>query len=67
MKNLKMNLRSVGIAMTVLLSITFDAGAKTIIHSRGSDTLMIVAQVWAEIYAKNNPRVAISVSGGGSG
>ena len=62
-----MNLRSVCIIMTVLLSIAIDADAKTIIHSRGSDTLMIVAQVWAEVYAKTNPQVAISVSGGGSG
>ncbi len=43
------------------------ADARVTIDTRGSDTLMIVAQVWAEEYHKHNPKVAVSVSGGGSG
>ena len=43
------------------------ADARITINTRGSDTLMIVAQVWAEAYHKYNPKVAVSVNGGGSG
>jgi len=34
---------------------------------KGSDTLVILAQKWAEVYMKSNPSVAIQVTGGGSG
>jgi len=34
---------------------------------KGSDTLLIVAQQWAEAYMTNHTQVTISVAGGGSG
>lgn len=34
---------------------------------RGSDTMLILAQAWAEAYAKVSPGIAVEVSGGGSG
>ena len=34
---------------------------------RGSDTMLILAQAWAEAYGQMNRRVAVEVSGGGSG
>ena len=34
---------------------------------KGSDTLVILAQKWAEVYMKSHPEVAIQVTGGGSG
>jgi phosphate transport system substrate-binding protein len=34
---------------------------------KGSDTMVILAQKWAELYMKNNPSVSIQVTGGGSG
>jgi phosphate transport system substrate-binding protein len=37
------------------------------ILNRGSDTMVNVAQVWAEEYAKVSTNVAIEVAGGGSG
>jgi phosphate transport system substrate-binding protein len=40
---------------------------RTIIQNRGSDTLVNVAQAWAEAYGVANPSVAVAVSGGGSG
>jgi phosphate transport system substrate-binding protein len=44
------------------------SGSKRIvIQNKGSDTLVNVAQAWAENYAKVEPSVAIAVSGGGSG
>jgi phosphate transport system substrate-binding protein len=41
--------------------------ARTIIQNKGSDTMVNVAQVWAEEYGKAAPGVAVEVSGGGSG
>ena len=41
--------------------------AKTVIQNKGSDTMVNVAQVWAEEYAKAAPDVEVEVSGGGSG
>lgn len=43
------------------------AGDRTVIQNRGSDTLVNVAQAWAEEYGNVNPNVAVAVSGGGSG
>jgi phosphate transport system substrate-binding protein len=41
--------------------------AKTIIQNKGSDTMVNVAQVWAEEYGKVASGVEVEVSGGGSG
>ena len=40
---------------------------KTIIQNTGSDTMVNLAQAWAEQYAKVEPNVSVEVSGGGSG
>ncbi len=39
----------------------------TIIQNKGSDTMVNVAQLWAEEYHKVAPEVEVEVSGGGSG
>lgn len=41
--------------------------ARDMIQNKGSDTLVNVAQAWAETYPKLNPDVIVAVSGGGSG
>lgn len=41
--------------------------ARTVIQNKGSDTMVNLAQAWAEEYHKVNPNVAVEVSGGGSG
>jgi len=41
--------------------------ARTVIQNKGSDTMVNVAQVWAEEYRKAAPDVEVEVSGGGSG
>ena len=41
--------------------------ARTLIQNKGSDTLVNVAQAWAEAYPEVNPEIAVAVSGGGSG
>lgn len=40
---------------------------KTVIQNSGSDTMVNLAQAWAEEYAKERPDVSVEVSGGGSG
>ncbi|MDX1503051.1 MAG: PstS family phosphate ABC transporter substrate-binding protein [Thermoanaerobaculia bacterium] len=42
-------------------------GSRQVIQNKGSDTLVNVAQAWAEAYKEVNPAVAVAVTGGGSG
>jgi phosphate transport system substrate-binding protein len=45
-----------------------DEGArKEVITEKGSDTMILLAQRWAEAYAKKRPEVQVQVTGGGSG
>ena len=66
MKTLK---KKTFILIVVLLSITGFAfsPAPERITVKGSDTMVILAQKWAEVYMKSNPDAAIQVTGGGSG
>ena len=50
-----------------LVGVSTAAEARTMIQNKGSDTLVNVAQAWAEAYRKVKPDVAIAVTGGGSG
>ena len=55
-------------AFALVLAMTATSvGARTIIQNKGSDTLVNVAQAWAESYQNVNADVAVAVSGGGSG
>jgi phosphate transport system substrate-binding protein len=51
--------------LAVMASATAFSQAK--ITVKGSDTMVILAQKWAELYMKNNPQTTIQVTGGGSG
>ena len=42
------------------------AGSRTIVV-RGSDTMIVLAQRWAEAYGRERPDINLQVSGGGSG
>lgn len=44
-----------------------DRAGRAVIQNKGSDTLLNVAQAWAEAYSQINPNVAVAVTGGGSG
>ena len=57
-------IRAVALALAVAAA---SAGARTVIQNKGSDTLVNVAQAWAENYQSVDPDVAVAVSGGGSG
>ncbi|NOJ95902.1 phosphate ABC transporter substrate-binding protein [Corallococcus sp. CA049B] len=47
-----------------VLPLTAQAGTVTV---KGSDTMVILAQRWAEAFMKKNPATKIQVTGGGSG
>jgi len=56
------------ISMTVALLAACGGGERRqVIQNKGSDTLVNVAQAWAEAYQVVNPSVVVAVSGGGSG
>jgi len=53
---------------TALVLATATLGSdRVLIQNKGSDTLVNVAQAWAEAYNSVNGAVAVAVSGGGSG
>ena len=54
----------VGISSLWLSATAAQAGTVTI---KGSDTMVILGQRWAEDYMKKNPNTVIQVTGGGSG
>lgn len=54
------------VALTVATSPIVFAQSKTI-TVKGSDTMVILGQRWAEVYMKKNKDVVIQVTGGGSG
>ena len=41
--------------------------SRAVLQNKGSDTLVNVAQAWAEAYKEVNPDLAVAVTGGGSG
>lgn len=64
MKNIKSIFIIPAVAI-ILLASSFAEQSK--ITVKGSDTMVILAQKWAELYMKKNPAVTIQVTGGGSG
>lgn len=62
---MKRTLSCLAIVGGLLLSFANAQGGS--ITVKGSDTLVILAQKWAEIYMAKNPDVKIQVTGGGSG
>jgi phosphate transport system substrate-binding protein len=61
----------VAAAIALTVSCGGEAGegraSRALIQNKGSDTLVNVAQAWAEAYGTINASVAVAVSGGGSG
>jgi phosphate transport system substrate-binding protein len=53
------------LAIALIIGAAFVAPTK--ISVKGSDTLVILAQRWAEIYMTSHPEISIQVTGGGSG
>jgi phosphate transport system substrate-binding protein len=54
----------IAVSITATMLASFPAETVTV---KGSDTMVILAQRWAEVYMSKNPDVTIQVTGGGSG
>jgi phosphate transport system substrate-binding protein len=67
----KIVVKKIGLVVLAILVISVVTGlslfAGKSITVKGSDTLLILGQRWAEIYMNQNPGVVIQVTGGGSG
>jgi phosphate transport system substrate-binding protein len=63
-KSLLISLSAAGLALCTFAAVGAD---RVLIQNKGSDTLVNVAQAWAEAYREVDPDVAVAVSGGGSG
>lgn len=59
--------RLILVILLLLLAACSKQSNILIIQNKGSDTLVNLAQAWAEEYKNINPNVALAVSGGGSG
>ena len=55
------------LALTAACGGGVNGASRTLIQNKGSDTLLNVAQAWAEAYSEIAPTCAVAVSGGGSG
>ena len=53
--------------LLVVMTVGFSFISVDKITVKGSDTMVILAQKWAEVYMKKNPGATIQVTGGGSG
>ncbi|MDZ4731049.1 MAG: phosphate ABC transporter substrate-binding protein [Xanthomonadales bacterium] len=54
-------------SIALLLTACGGGEQRQLIQNKGSDTLVNVAQAWAETYQTIDPTVVVAVSGGGSG
>jgi phosphate transport system substrate-binding protein len=67
-KNKKMkNNKILPVMLITALMATAAGFSQGKITVKGSDTMVILAQKWAELYMKSNPSASIQVTGGGSG
>jgi phosphate transport system substrate-binding protein len=66
MKKTMKNRIVAGLFLTAIAFFAFMPAPKKI-TIKGSDTMVILAQKWAEVYMKSHPDVVLQVTGGGSG
>lgn len=67
MRNPSSLLPCAALTIAVLVGSGCPKNDRTVIQNKGSDTLVNVAQAWAEEYAKVEPKTVVAVTGGGSG
>jgi phosphate transport system substrate-binding protein len=64
MKTLNIGLLTLAL---IVLCVSSDVFAGKPISIKGSDTMLLLAQRWAEVFMEKNPGVVLQVTGGGSG
>jgi phosphate transport system substrate-binding protein len=55
------------ILLTAFSAFVYAAASKTTITVKGSDTMIILSQRWAEAFMAKHPDISVQVTGGGSG
>ncbi|MBF2707025.1 phosphate ABC transporter substrate-binding protein [Flavobacterium soyangense] len=53
--------------LVVIMTIGYSFTTASKVTIKGSDTMVILSQQWAELYMKKHPETTIQVTGGGSG
>jgi len=61
------NKKIIPIMLITVLMATATGFSQAKITVKGSDTMVILAQKWAELFMKQNPETSVQVTGGGSG
>ncbi len=64
MKSKKLKIAAI---LVVIMGIGYSFTNLSKITIKGSDTMVILSQQWAEVYMKKHPETTIQVTGGGSG
>jgi phosphate transport system substrate-binding protein len=64
---MKRNIIGLSIALVLLAGVHVVGFAAKAITIKGSDTMVILGQRWAEVYMSKNPGAVLQVTGGGSG
>lgn len=64
MKSKKLKIAAI---LVVIMAIGYSFTNLSKITIKGSDTMVILSQQWAEVYMKKHPETTIQVTGGGSG
>ncbi len=64
-----MKIKNIKIAaiLVVIMAIGYSFTTASKVTIKGSDTMVILSQQWAELYMKKHPEATIQVTGGGSG
>jgi phosphate transport system substrate-binding protein len=57
----------IALVIMVVMGIGYSFTTINKITVKGSDTMVILSQRWAEVYMKKNPGTSVQVTGGGSG
>lgn len=66
-KNSRQNKDKEGSEQSAAGKVPTESGKRAVLQNKGSDTLVNVAQAWAEAYKEIDKSIAIAVTGGGSG
>lgn len=64
---MRMRITTLALAVTMAAGVTSLLAQRRNITVKGSDTLVILGQKWAEVFMNKNSGTAIQVTGGGSG
>ncbi len=57
----------IAVILLVIMTVGCSSNESKKITVKGSDTMVILSQKWAEAFMKKNPKTTIQVTGGGSG